>query len=180
IKPLYLAKVGNCVAFGSEPKALLGHPGVSHEPNLVAIHHYLSLKNVPAPYSAFRAIEQLRSGELAVCQYGQIRRQRWWRPTFGKPIDTDETEAAGHIRDLLEDSVRLQMRSDVPYGAYLSGGLDSSSVVALLARLGAGEIKTFTLVYDDDFPNKENDRRFARMVADRYGTEHLEQRVTFN
>ena len=92
----------------------------------------------------------------------------------------DEREAAGQIRALLQDSVRLQMRSDVPFGAYLSGGVDSSSVVALLAKLGAGRIKTFTLVYDDDFPNKENDRRFARMVADQYGTEHHEHLVTFN
>jgi asparagine synthase (glutamine-hydrolysing) len=80
---------------------------------------------------------------------------------------------------LLEDSVRLQMRSDVPFGAYLSGGVDSSSIVALLAKLGARDIKTFTLVYDDDFPNKEADRRFARTVADQYATEHHEHRVTF-
>ena len=180
IKPLYIARVGNGVAFGSEPKALLEHPGVSREPNLVAIHHYLSFKNVPAPYSAFRDIEQLRSGELAVCRNGEIRRQRWWSPKFGNPTRADETEAAEHVRELLEDSVRLQMRSDVPYGAYLSGGLDSSSVVALLARLGHGRIKTFTLVYEDDFPNKDNDRKFARAVAEQYGTEHHEHLVRFN
>jgi hypothetical protein len=72
------------------------------------------------------------------------------------------------------------MRSDVPFGAYLSGGLDSSSVVALLARQGAGKIKTFTLVYEGDFPNKENDRNFARVVAERCGTEHHEHLVTFD
>lgn len=180
IKPLYLARVGKGVAFGSEPKALLEHPGVSREPNLIAIHHYLSFKNVPAPYSAFRDIEQLRSGELAVCWDGDIRRQRWWSPKFGNPTQADEIEAAAHVRELLEDSVRLQMRSDVPYGAYLSGGLDSSSVVALLARLGHDRIKTFTLVYEDDFPNKDNDRRFARAVAEQYGTEHHEHLVRFN
>jgi len=89
-------------------------------------------------------------------------------------------EAAGEILRLLEDSVRLQMRSDVPFGAYLSGGLDSSSVVSLLARQGAGKIKTFTLVYEDDFPNKDNDRRFARIVAERCGTEHHEHLVKFD
>jgi asparagine synthase (glutamine-hydrolysing) len=180
IKPLYLARIGNGVVFGSEPKALLAHPQIAREPNLLAIHHYLSFKNVPAPYSAFRAIEQLRSGELAVCKGGRIERRRWWAPTFGQPVDTDETEAAAHIRALLEDSVRLQMRADVPYGAYLSGGVDSSSVVALLARLGHERIKTFTLVYEDDFPKKDNDRRFARTVAEQYGTEHHEHLVRFN
>ena len=180
IKPLYLARVPGGVAFGSEPKALLQHPAVSRAPDFAAIHHYLSLKNVPAPLSAFRDIEQLRAGELAVCTDGDVERQRWWRVEFRQGADMDEREAAGQIRALLQDSVRLQMRSDVPFGAYLSGGVDSSSVVALLAKLGAGRIKTFTLVYDDDFPNKENDRRFARQVADQYGTEHHEHLVTFN
>ena len=151
IKPLYLARLNNGVAFGSEPKALLAHPEISREPNLLAIHHYLSLKNVPAPLSAFAGIEQLRNGELAVCRGNEIVRRRWWRPPFGTPTDIDEAEAAAEIRRLLEDSVRLQMRSDVAYGAYLSGGVDSSSVVALLSKLGAGQIKTFTLVYEDDF-----------------------------
>ena len=76
--------------------------------------------------------------------------------------------------------MRLQMRSDVPFGAYLSGGLNSSSVVALLAQQGAGKIKTFTLVYEDGFPDKDNDRRFARIVAERCGTEHHEHLVKFD
>jgi asparagine synthase (glutamine-hydrolysing) len=179
IKPLYFAAVPGGVAFGSEPKALLEHPAVSRSPNLTAIHHYLSLKNIPAPLSAFRDIEQLRSGEMAVCTDGQIDRRRWWRLDPQEQSSVDETEAARHIRALLEDSVRLQMRSDVPYGAYLSGGVDSSSVVALLAKLGVTDIKTFTLVYDEDFPNKQQDRHFARVVAQQYGTDHHEHLVTF-
>jgi asparagine synthase (glutamine-hydrolysing) len=179
IKPLYFARIPGGVAFGSEPKALLEHPAVSRAPDFTAIHHYLSLKNVPAPLSAFRDIGQLRSGELAVCADGSIERRRWWNVEFDQCADLDESEASDQIRALLEDSVRLQMRSDVPFGAYLSGGIDSSSVVALLAKLGASKIKTFTLVYDDNFPNKEEDRHFARVVAQRYGTEHHEHRVTF-
>jgi asparagine synthase (glutamine-hydrolysing) len=179
IKPLYFARIPGGVAFGSEPKALLEHPAISRAPNFTAIHHYLSLKNVPAPLSAFRDMEQLRGGELAVCSGGEIERRRWWRVELDQCADLDESDAADQIRALLEDSVRLQMRSDVPFGAYLSGGVDSSSVVALLAKLGAGEIKTFTLVYDDNLPNKEEDRYFARVVAERYGTEHHEHRVTF-
>jgi len=179
IKPLYFARIPGGVAFGSEPKALLEHPAVSRAPDFTAIHHYLSLKNVPAPLSAFRDIEQLRSGELAVCADGNIERRRWWNVEFDQCADLDESEASDQIRALLEDSVRLQMRSDVPFGAYLSGGIDSSSVVALLAKLGASKIKTFTLVYDDNFSNKEEDRHFARVVAQRYGTEHHEHRVTF-
>jgi len=179
IKPLYFARVPGGIAFGSEPKALLAHPAVSAAPNLEAVHHYLSLKNVPAPLSAFRDIEQVSSGELVLCCGTEIERRRWWRIEFDRSAAMDEAQAAAGIRALLEDSVRLQMRSDVPYGAYLSGGVDSSSVVALLSRLGAGNIKTFTLVYDDDFARKEEDRRFARTVARLYGTDHYEHRVTF-
>ena len=179
IKPLYFAQLRDGVAFGSEPKALLEHPQISREPNLIAVHHYLSLKNVPAPLSAFRGIEQLRSGQLAICHGREVTRRRWWLPSFDRVADVDEMEAAEEILRLLSDSVRLQMQADVPVGAYLSGGLDSSSVVALLARHGAGNIKTFTLIYEDDFPNKENDRQFARLIAERCGTEHHEHLVTF-
>lgn len=180
IKPLYFARINGGVAFGSEPKALLEHPAVSRAPNLTAIHHYLSLKNVPAPLSAFRAIEQLRSGELAVCSGSEIERRRWWSIKFVEKTDIDEHEAAAQIRELLRDSTRLQMRSDVPIGAYLSGGVDSSSIVGMLAELGASNIKTFTMIYDEHFPNKEADRHFARIIADRYGTDHHEHRVSFN
>jgi asparagine synthase (glutamine-hydrolysing) len=180
IKPIYFSRLRHGVAFGSEPKALLEHPEVSREPNPVALHHYLSMKNVPAPLSAFRQIEQLRSGELAICRDSEIVRRHWWRPPFERVTDVDEAEAAIEIRRLLEDSVRLQMRSDVPFGAYLSGGLDSSGIVALLAQQVAGKVKTFTLVYEDDFPSKDNDRRFARVVAERYGTEHHEHLVKFD
>lgn len=179
IKPLYFAPLREGVAFGSEPKALLEHPEISSEPNFAAIHHFLSLKNVPAPLSAFRDITQLRNGEVVICRGREIIHRRWWLPSFDQIADIDETEAAEEILRLLSESVRLQMRADVPFGAYLSGGLDSSSVVALLARHGAGTIKTFTLVYEDEFPNKESDRHFARVIAERYGTEHYEHLVSF-
>src|SRR5947207_13165043 len=101
--------------------------------------------NLPATCSAFFDVEQLRSGELASCSRAGIERRRWWTLVCDESVDLDEREAADRIRALLQDSVRLQMRSDVPFGAYLSGGVDSSSVVAMLAKLGASSIKTFTL-----------------------------------
>jgi asparagine synthase (glutamine-hydrolysing) len=180
IKPLYFAFAAGNLIFGSEPKALLIHPDVSRSPNFASIHHYLSLKNVPAPGSAFRDIEQLRGGELAVFDGRDIKRQRWWQANFGKCSDLGEADAAGRILELLHDSVRLQMRSDVPFGAYLSGGVDSSTIVALLAKIGGRKLKTFTLVYNDDFLNKESDRIFARKMSDRVGSEHHEHLVTFD
>ena len=179
IKPLYYARIPGGLAFGSEPKALLTHPDVSREPDLPALHHYFSLKNVPAPHSAFQAIRQLRAGELLIFENNTPSIRRWWRIGFHENPDITEAEAVGEIRSLLEDSVRLQMRSDVPIGAYLSGGVDSSAVVALMSRLGAKNVKTFTLVYDDGFAHKDADRAYARRVSERYGTEHIEHLVRY-
>ena len=179
IKPLYYASLGEGLAFGSEPKALLAHPDISREPDPVALHHYFSFKNIPAPFSAFKAMRQLRAGECLVYESGKPLTRRWWRVAFRENGAIGEREAAERIRALLEDAVRLQMRSDVPVGAYLSGGIDSSSVVALVSGLGARNVKTFTLVYDDALPNKDSDRTFARQVSAMYQTEHHEQLVRY-
>jgi asparagine synthase (glutamine-hydrolysing) len=179
IKPLYYAQIGRKLAFGSEPKALLADPDVGRAIDPVALHHYFSLKNIPAPRSAFFAIRQLRPGELLVWRDGRIELRRWWRLVFREAPTITEAEAAARIRQLLEDSVRLQMRADVPVGAFLSGGVDSSSVVGLMGRAGAGNVKTFTLVYENGLPHKDADRDFARRVARRYGTEHHECLVRF-
>jgi asparagine synthase (glutamine-hydrolysing) len=178
IKPLYYAVAGGTLIFGSEPKALLAHPLVTHEPDLEALHHYLTFKNIPAPLSAFRAIRQLRAGEYAIWDKGHLATERWWRVKFKEDESISEKDAAARVRALLDDSVRLQMRSDVPIGAYLSGGVDSSSVVALMATHGAKNIDTFTLTYEDRFRQKDEDQSFARRVADRYGTRHHEHIVT--
>ncbi len=179
IKPLYCAQIGRELVFGSEPKAILAHPGVGRTLDPIALHHYFSLKNIPAPRSAFQSIRQLRAGEMLSWQDGKIDLRRWWRLAFRETPKVSEAEAAARIRELLEDSVRLQMRSDVPVGAYLSGGVDSSSVVALMSRLGGGNVKTFTLVYEDGAPHKDADRDFARRVAQKYGTEHHEKVVRY-
>jgi asparagine synthase (glutamine-hydrolysing) len=178
IKPLYYAELGGTIAFGSEPKALLVHPMVGRDPDLPALHHYFSLKNIPAPFSAFRSIKQLRAGEYAVWSDGHVESHRWWRVNYATQQKMDEADAAAEIRRLLDDSVRLQMRSDVPVGAYLSGGIDSSAVVALMSEHGARNIDTFTLVYEDGFANKDADRAFARRMAERFGTRHHEHVVT--
>lgn len=179
IKPLYFARTAGGLAFGSEPKALLARPDISRDPDLSALHHYFSFKNIPAPMSAFAAIEQLRPGELACFRDGQLQRRRWWRMRFQEDADITEAEAAERIRELLSDSVRLQMRSDVPFGAYLSGGVDSSSVVALMSGMTDKPVQTFTLIYDDGYPAKDADRAYARDVSEMYGTDHHEQVVRY-
>lgn len=179
IKPLYYAAVNAGLVFGSEIKALLQHPDVSRDPDYTSLHHYLSLKNVPAPGTAFKQISQLQPGTLLVFDEGQIALKRWWKLNFSETFSGDETEAKDEVRRLLEESVRFHMRSDVPFGAYLSGGIDSSSVVALMARSSDQPVKTFTLVYEDEFARKEADRAHALDVSARYQTDHHELKVSF-
>lgn len=178
IKPLYFARLGGRVVFASEIKSILAHPAAGREPNFAALYHYFSFKHVPAPWSAFRGIEQLRPGERAIVEGGEVHREKWWSLKFRENPQLTVTSAAEQVRAVLEDAVRLRMRSDVPFGAYLSGGVDSSSVVALMSRIGGARVKTFALVYSDDFKHKAADQAFAREVSNQYGTDHHEYVLT--
>lgn len=177
IKPLYYSLAGRQLVFGSEIKALFAHPSIVKAPDFVALYHYFSLKNIPAPMSAFQGIQQLRPGEMIIYQGDGIERKTWWRLRFNENANVNEHEASQRIRILLEDSVRLQMQMDVPFGAYLSGGLDSSAVVALMSHIG-GRVRTFSLIYADDFAHKAEDQRYARLVAEQLGTDHHEYVLT--
>jgi asparagine synthase (glutamine-hydrolysing) len=179
IKPLYFAEEpGRGLVFGSEPKALLAHPNVSSDPDFEALSHYFTLKNIPAPRSAFAGIGQLRPGELIVWENGRLERKRWWNLRYREDPRIGIEDAAAEIRRLLFDSVRLQMAMDVPFGAYLSGGVDSSAVVGIMAQLHDHPVRTYTLVYDDDSVGKSADQKLAREVAAMYGTDHSERLVT--
>lgn len=180
VKPLYFATLsGGGLVFGSEPKALLAHPRISRTPDLAALHHYFSFKNIPAPLSAWAQLRQLRPGERLRWHAGEIRIDRWTAPPPPEDPRITEDEAAQEIRRLLECSVRRQMQADAPVAAMLSGGLDSASIVALIGRFSTRPIDTFTLVYDEDFPDKRADQTFARLIAERHGTRHHEQHVTW-
>ncbi|MDP1771324.1 MAG: asparagine synthase (glutamine-hydrolyzing) [Methylobacter sp.] len=178
IKPLYIGQFHGRLLFASEIKSLLAHPIVERKPNYQALYHYFSFKNIPAPWSAFDGIEQLRPGERAIYEEGELKREQWWTLRYAEDNTIDEQSAAARIRELLEDSVRLRMGADVPFGAYLSGGVDSSSVVALMSRIGGHRVQTFSLVYADDFQHKAADQVFARQVARQYDTDHHEYELT--
>jgi asparagine synthase (glutamine-hydrolysing) len=182
-KPLYYAPPGNATRqaflFGSEIKALLAWPGMARIPNLAAIDHYLTLQYVPAPDTAFAGVHRLPPAHYLVV--GADAEGSWLEPELVRYWELPEPQTMGARpkpaelqRELvahLEEAVRLRMIADVPLGAFLSGGVDSSAVVAMMARAGAGRVKTFSI----GFPAKEYDEtRYARMVAERYGTEHEE------
>jgi asparagine synthase (glutamine-hydrolysing) len=170
-KPLFYAWSNDVFLFGSEIKAILAYPAFPRKPDLAAIHHYLSLQYIPEPWSAFDGIKKVPKASYMVIQRcGHIRFERYWKlpdPEEAKyrPIKELQEELVA----LIDESVRLRMISDVPVGAFLSGGVDSSAVVAMMARNSSMRIKTFCVGFDE---SAYDERRYAQKVADRYGTEH--------
>lgn len=178
-KPLYYAIVGGELLFASEIKCLLLHPALRRDLDPVALFQYLGLKNTSAPRSIFAGVRQLPAGHFLVWENGQASIRPYWQADY-LPLESPptEAEAASEIRRLLEDAVRLRMDCDVPYGAYLSGGVDSSAVTALMSRFHSQPVQTFCLGYADDalgqFKGKAQDIHYAREMSQRLGTEHHE------
>ncbi len=174
VKPLFYAPINGNIIFGSEIKAILNHPDYKRTPNFEALYHYFTFKCIPAPFSAFKGIHSLLPGEMLTFSKGDINTNRWWKIRFNENRDPCQEEVKEKIFHFLEDATRLRMRSDVPFGAYLSGGVDSSSIVALMTRFSAKPITTFCLGYEDELKNKEADLYYARKVSQAYKTTHYE------
>ncbi len=176
-KPLYytLTPSGTLV-FGSELKSLLEHPGVKRETSSESLDAYFSLGYVPDPLSIFKDIKKLPPGHFLTFSKGRVEIKQYWDFTY---------EANGHrrreedyleeLRELLDEAVRIRLVADVPLGAFLSGGVDSSTVVALMARNMDQPVKTFSIGFLDD---SYNELKYARLAAKRFGTDHHEFFVT--
>jgi asparagine synthase (glutamine-hydrolysing) len=171
VKPLYFAHTADGIVFGSELKCVLQAEGIDREIDHESLYHYFTLGYIPHPGSIYRQVRQLPPGtRLTVTETGE-NSQRYW--TLNQQVDhkLDRREAEGRLRELLVDAVRIRMISDVPLGAFLSGGLDSSIVVALMARQSTTPVKTFHIDFEEpDY----TERAFARSVAEMYGTDHHE------
>jgi asparagine synthase (glutamine-hydrolysing) len=178
-KPLFYTATATAFLFGSEIKAVLAWPGVPRVANLPAIDRYLTLGYVPTPDTAFAGIRKLPAAHYLVVEartdrnLGAPELIRYWR--LPEPHATRRRRRTSDLKrelvEQLDEAVRLRLISDVPLGAFLSGGVDSSAVVATMARVGSGTVKTFSI----GFAAKEYDEtRYARMVAERYATDHRE------
>ena len=170
-KPLFYRFDGRRLWFGSEPKAILAYPGLSAEPDLEAINHYVGFGYVPSPFSAFKGIKKLPPAHTLEFSDGRVRIQRYWRLNYGPKLKIDEHEAAGEILRRLTEAVRIRMISDVPLGAFLSGGLDSSAIVAIMAGLSSNPVKTFSIGFKEP---EYDESAYARIVAERFATDHHE------
>jgi asparagine synthase (glutamine-hydrolysing) len=169
-KPLHYLLDRNGIAFASEPKAFLADPDFEATPSLPALADYLTYQYVPSPASAFAGVSKLPPGHYLLVENGKVSVERYWKLSYARKTTLSEDEAAEALIAKLREALRLRLISDVPLGAFLSGGVDSSLIVALMAEQSS-QVKTFSIGFEDA---GFDELPFARLVAERYGTEHHE------
>jgi asparagine synthase (glutamine-hydrolysing) len=182
IKPLYWAKFGKLFLFGSELKALRAHPGWAPQIDRDAVAAYMRHNYIPAPHTIYQGVHKLEPGTILTLPWqGEAQITWFWNARtvahngMLHPLDAADAELAEHLETLLQDAVSRRMIADVPLGAFLSGGVDSSTVVALMQKARLGKVRTFTIGFDlpgyDEAPH-------AAAVARHLGTDHTELTVT--
>jgi len=169
-KPLCYQRDEEAFRFASEAKAILQDPAVPVRPDPEGISLYLTYGYVPGPLSAFQGLCKLPPAHYLICRDGEVKVARYWRLRRDRKQHRSEAEWCEEIRTRLEEAVRLRLISDVPLGAFLSGGIDSSAVVAMMSH-AAGVIKTFSIGFDQP---EYDELTYARRVAERFGTDHHE------
>jgi asparagine synthase (glutamine-hydrolysing) len=173
-KPLYYRHEDQRLLFASELKSLLAVPGIRRDIDLTALDEYLTYQYVPHPRTIFRGFSKLPPAHYGVFEKGKWTVARYWSPDFDREVRRTLSDYAEEIRELVTSAVRMRLEADVPLGAFLSGGVDSSLVVGLMQRLASEPVKTFSI----GFPVPEYDETAAaREVAARLGTQHREFRV---
>src|SRR5688500_4794184 len=174
IKPLYYShQPGRRILFGSEIKSLLAHDDLPREVDRTGLLNFFAYGHAIAPHTIYQGIRKLRPGHSVRVERGQVTERAWWHAVPGEPEEgLPDEEWASRVRQLLEDSVRRQMIADVPVGAFLSGGVDSSAVVALMTRNTTRRVQTFAVGFE--YGSTYNELPDARRVAEHLGTEHHE------
>lgn len=174
-KPLYYGVFDNKLVFASEPKVLLENPSVKTNINLGALRQYLSFDYVPAPHSIYEGVSKLPAAHLLTLENGQVKTRRYWNLTFEKKEKLSLREASKQLGEMLADSVRMRLVSDVPLGILLSGGVDSSTIAAFATQFSREKVKTFSIGFEED---SFDESKFAREVAVHLGTEHYEDKLS--
>jgi len=169
-KPLVYCETAEAFLFASEIKALLKYPGLSREIDLEGLALYFNSLAVTAPHTIFRQIRKLPPAHYFRVEDGRLDIKKYWDPRIEVEWDMDERALVETFKTLFSDAVRMRTIADVPLGVFLSGGIDSSAVVAFMSQHCPGRVKTFTVGFGDEI----DERPYARMVAERYQTEHTE------
>jgi len=174
IKPLYYSLSGGSFVFGSEIKALFRHPDLAPRLNREELARYFTFLSVPPPNTLFEGIQKLRAGHTLLIREGRepSSPRRYWSPVENDHPPASEGDLVAELRELLTDAVKCRLMSDVPFGAFLSGGVDSSAIVAIMAKALDRPVRTFNVGYKDD--PAFNETVNARKTSELYGTEHHE------
>ena len=179
VKPLYYTVSAGRLIFASEIKAILEHPAVSRDIDEEALYHYLTFLTTPAPQTLFAGIQKLPAGCALTCDSrGEVKITRYWDAISVRldPTLEDEQAIAEELRRLLSESIAKRMMSDVPFGVFLSGGIDSTANVALMSKLMSQPVRTFTVGFRDNPAYNEIEE--ARFVAKEFGTDHHEVMIS--
>jgi asparagine synthase (glutamine-hydrolysing) len=178
IKPLYYTQLGSRLVFGSEMKVLLAHPNVKREIDLLALNEYLSFEYVPSPRTIVRNVHRLEAGHLLHYTRQGLSIRQYWAPSLARSESRPPVHWRDYAADLykvLDNSVKRELISDVPVGVLLSGGIDSSSIAALMAKHYPGKVNSFSIGFEE---NSFDESPYARLVAQHVGTEHHELILT--
>lgn len=174
VKPLFYTQSAEGFVFASEIKSILA-AGVQPRLDLQALDLFLTFNYVPPPHTAFEGIRHLPPGCMAELRAGEaVRIKRWWSLTQRDLAHRSEADWTAEFLDIFEDAVRIRLRSDVPFGAFLSGGVDSTSVVGFMARNMDRPVRTFSIGFDDP---RFDESASARLAAQRFGTDHIAEIV---
>jgi len=173
-KPLFYFYDGDRIVFASELKAILKTPDIPREIDLEAHSDYLSFLYIPVPKSIYKKIRKIRPGHFALIDDNGIRESEYWDIRFAHPIELSEKEWCERLLEAYQESVRIRLMSDVPLGTFLSGGVDSSSVVALMSQIKKGPVQTSSIGFDEQ---EFNELIYAKEVSSLFGTNHHERVV---
>jgi len=177
IKPLFHAEYKGIFYFASEMKAILEDQAFPRDLDENALACYFSLSYIPAPLTIYTRIKKLLPGHTLTWKDGVTRTRKYWDLHFMPDRDKDETYFIESFMELLQESVKMRLMSEVPLGAFLSGGIDSSAIVALMSRVSSETVNTFCMGFGGDTGGYLDEREYARMVAERYSTNHREFEV---
>jgi asparagine synthase (glutamine-hydrolysing) len=177
VKPLYVAEQGGRCVFGSEIKAILPALAARPQLDLEAIHHYLSFNYIPAPWTIWQGIRHVMPGCWMKFTRTGVEQGRWWNLAAQRERELPFDEWAAEFMAILDDATRIRLRADVPWGAFLSGGVDSSTIVALMARHVERPVRTFCIGFADP---RFDESAFAREAAQRFGCEHTSEVAELN
>jgi asparagine synthase (glutamine-hydrolysing) len=171
-KPFVYAHTKDGLLFASEIKSLLRNPALEKSLDYRSIHHYLTYQYVPSPSSIFKSIKKLPPAHVLIYERGDLAVKRYWSLSYQKKLQLSSVEEYGdRFRELFEEAVKIRLRSDVPLGAFLSGGIDSSLVVAVMSRLMNQPVKTFSIGFEEE---AYDEVKYARLIAEKYETDHHE------